>query len=134
MFTWIICRIPSRHTTSFWSPDVETTSCVFWDSWYMARFFNSEYPCWRIALSLKKRKTVLTLEYSYRWLLNNCASDCWTIVPDTFEQPVQVTVEQSCQRLLNSHTSSNYWKSCNWHNHASDCCTIVSAIFEEPCQ
>ena len=60
------------------------------------------------------------------WLLNNRASDCWTIVP--------ATVEQSYQWLLNN-PASDCWRivlataeeSCQWllNNHASDCWTIV---------
>ena len=60
----------------------------FWDhvsySWYMARFFNSEYHCYRIA-SEQEKKDRLT------WLLNNRASDCWKILP--------TTIEESCKRI-----------------------------------
>ena len=81
-----------------------------WDhvsySWYMARFFNSEHHCWRILLAKKKAK----------------------ILP--------VTVEQSCQWLLNNRIS-HCWiivpvtvkQSCQWllKNRASDYWTILSA-------
>ena len=45
-------------------------------------------------------------------MLNNRASDCWTIVP--------VTIEQSCKWLLN--------------NRANDCWRIVPVTVEELCQ
>ena len=76
-----------------------------------------------------------TVEESYQWLLNNLASDCWTIVP--------VTVEQSYQWLLNN-LASNFWtfapvtveESCQWllKNYTSHCWRIVSVAVEELCQ
>ena len=68
-------------------------------------------------------------------LLNNRASDCWTVVPATNEKSclwllinrtsvcwiiVPVTVEQLCQWLLNNRTS--------------DCWTVVPATNEESYQ
>ena len=70
--------------------------------------------------------------------MKNYASDCWTIVP--------VTVEESCQPLLNNR-ASNYWRTvpvtvqelcqwlleefCQWllMNRANDCWAVVSAVF-----
>ena len=65
----------------------------------------------------------------------NLARDCWRIVP--------VTVEQSCQCLLNNHASACWAimpvtveESCQWllKNHASDCWRIVPVAVEESCQ
>ena len=90
------------------------------------------------------------------WLLNNCASDCWTIVPATVELSCQrllnyrasdcwtivpVTVKQSCQRLLNNLSSDYCWtfvpvtfeELCQWllKNRASDCSKIMPVSIEE---
>ena len=72
---------------------------------------------------------------SCQWLLKDCASHCWIIVP--------VTVKQSCQWLLNNR-ASNCWiivpatvkQSCQtvMKNHASDCWTIVPLTVEQSCQ
>ena len=65
----------------------------------------------------------------------NLARDCWTIVP--------VTVEQSCQSLLNNY-ASDCWtivpvtneESYQWllSNGASDCRTMVPVTVQQSCQ
>ena len=96
------------------------------------------------------------------WLLNNCSSHCWMIMPVTVEQSCQivpvtneesyqwllnngvpVTVEQSCQSLMKNHTSDCWTivpvtveQSCQplLNNHASDCWTIVPVTVNQSCQ
>ena len=60
-----------------------------------------------------------TIKQLCQWLLKNCASDCWTIIP--------VTVEELCQWLLKNHTSD-----C-WTNGASNCWRIMPVSDEESC-
>ena len=90
-----------------------------------------------------KKKNITIEEFSQHrkkkkscpWLMNNRASDCWTIVP--------ATVEQSCQWLLKNH-ASDCWTVlpatvehlCHWllKNYASDCWRIVITTVEQSCQ
>ena len=103
-------------------------------SWYMPRFFNSEYQYWRIVQAQKKEKLSWLLknfvsdcwrvvwenvEQMYQQLSKNRTSDCWTVVPVTVDEPYPVTVELLCQRLLNNHTKN--------------CWTIVPATAEQLC-
>ena len=104
-------------------------------SCYMAQFFNSEHQCWRILPAKKKRILPVTVEESCQWLLNNRASDCWTIMP--------VTVDQSSQWLLNDHASYCWTKvpatversfQLLLKNYTSHCWRTVPVTVQELCQ
>ena len=79
----------------------------------------------KIRAGAGKRKIILTVKESWLRMLNNRASDCWTIEQMTFWAIVQVAIEVSCQQLL-----------CQWllKNHARDCRGITSMILEKSCQ
>ena len=117
---WIKCRIPG---TWYDSSTVMFTVDKFWQH--------------------RKKILSVTVEEYCQWLLNNHASDCWTITP--------VTVEQLCQPSLNNHASdcwtfvlmSDYWTIVPvtveelsqplLKNHANDCWSIMPATVKQSC-
>ena len=77
-------------------------------NWSMHRISGTWHDSLTVNITVEEFCHYRKKKKSCPWLLNNRASDCWTIVP--------VTVEQSCQWLLK--------------NHASDCWTIVPVTVE----
>ena len=79
---------------------------------------NRASNCWRIVLATAEQScqrllhiilncwTIVLVIAAHNFeLLNNRASDSWKIMPATVGRTVPVTVDKSCQRLLNSRAS-----------------------------
>ena len=97
-----------RHLASHVVPTGFLYTNPFLGSYVVFLVYGTILQCWRMLMFN------ITVKEFYQHIKKNIARDCWTIVP--------VTVEQSCQRLLNNRSSDCFFQrffNSHWPNSSA---------------